>query len=179
MARRKGIPHRRKMGRYIRGNIDTTVPLGTLAAKDLLIFAVTGTVNERTLLTSIVCTWSQRAMTAVIDAGPIQFGVAHGDYASAEVEAWLETAGSWDEGDKIAQEIGRRKIRSIGTFTVPSTVASAVVFNDGRPKRTKLNWILNQGQTINIWVYNQGSVAISGATGADVNALGHANLFPK
>ncbi len=174
-----GKSGRRKMGRYIRGQLDEVFPYGTLAPKVVAIIAVAATVNERTLLSSIVATWAQRNVTAVGDAGPIQFGVAHGDYTAAEIEEWMEDAGTWNEGNKIAQEIGRRKIRSIGIFRMPAAVAEAVIFNEGRPKKTKLNWILNQGQTINLWIYNTGSVAISGASGADLTCTGHANLFPK
>ncbi len=170
---------RRKMGRYIRGNLDEVTPLGTLAAKTVLILGMDGSVNGRTLVSSIVGTWTLAGYTPVTDSGPIQFGVAHGDYTAAEIEAWLEDSGSWDEGNLIAREIGKRKIRSIGVFATPSGPTVSVAFNDGRPKKTKLNWILSQGDTLNRWVYNTGSVSVSGASGADVRLTGHANLWPK
>ncbi len=170
---------RRKMGRYIRGNIDDVLPLATLAPKDVIAIAFDGVVNERTLVSSIVATWSLAGYTPVTDAGPIQFGVAHGDYTSAEIEESLEDVGTWDEGNLIARERGKRKIRQIGVLQAPDSAAGSFVFNDGRPKKTKLNWILNQGQALNMWAYNTGSIAVSGASGADVRATGHANLWPK
>ncbi len=170
---------RRSMGRYLRGNLDEVIPLATLSPKDVLAVNVAGTVTERTLLSSIRATWSLGGMTPTLDAGPIQFGVAHGDYTSAEIEEWLEDAGQWTEGNKIAREISGRQIRSIGVLEAPESAAESVVFNDGRPKKTKLNWILETGISLNLWVYNTGSVAVSGATGADVRCTGYANLFPK
>ncbi len=170
---------RRKMGRYLRGNLEEVFPLATLAPKTLAALAVTGSVTERTLISSIIATWTLSSWTPVVDAGPIVFGVAHSDYTAAEIEAWLEDQGAWNEGNKISQEVSRRKIRRIGVLETPDAAVDSFVFNDGRPKKTKLNWILLTGQTIDMWAYNTGGVAVSGATGADIHCTGHANLWPK
>ncbi len=167
------------MGRYIRGGLDEVVPLGTLAAKDVLAVASAGIVTDTTLISSIVATWTLGGYTPVTDSGPIQFGVAHGDYTAAEIEEYLEDAGTWNEGNKIAKEVSGRLIRQIGVFDTPSGPTVSVSWNEGRFTRTKLNWLLQTSDLLNLWVYNTGSVAVSGATGADVRCTGHANLWPK
>jgi len=164
MARRP--TRRRRMGRYIRGNIDENLGLGT------------ETVNERTLVTSIIASWSLSNWTPAEGRGPVVVGVAHSDYTDPEIEAYIENTGSWNEGSKVEQEIGRRKIRRVGQFDIPSGATVSAVLNDGKPIRTKLNWILNQGQTLRYWAYNQGTLAIA-TTIPDVRLQGHANLFPK
>ncbi len=167
------------MGRYLRGNIDAVQPLATLGPVSLAKLDLSDTVSERTLISSIVATWSLNGWTPVTDAGPIVFGVAHSDYTATEIEEWMETGGMWAEGNKVSQEISRRKIRRIGVLQTPAAAEDSFVFNDGRPQKTKLNWILLGGQTLSTWAYNTGAAAVSGATGADVRANGHVNLFPK
>ncbi len=168
---------RRKMGRYIKGNIDLDFALGTLAAQDVVVSAIQDTVNERSLISSIVCTYSMSGYTVVDNAGPIMVGVAHSDYSDAEIEAWIENALSWDEGDLAAQEVAGRKIRKIGTIPVVTTLAASPL-NDGKPIKTKLNWVVNQGQSLKFWAYNHGSVALSG-TDPDMHVDGHANVWPR
>ncbi len=169
---------RRRMGRYVRGTIDVTIDLGTLAAKTGILQALSN-VNERTLISSMINYWGLSDFTDAVGDGPIMVGYAHGDYSLTEVEEYLEQADSWNEGNKIAQEIGKRQIRRVGVFksSVADSQGSAVL-NDGKPIRTKLNWILNQGQTINVWAYNMGDSALA-TTDPDLVVSGHANLWPR
>ncbi len=153
--------------------------LGTLAAKTLISVTLGGSVEERTLITSIVNTWSLADFTNAIGDGPIAVGVAHSDYSDAEIEAVLELTGTWKEGDLTAQEIGRRKVRRVGSFQ--SSVADSqgiAVLNDGKPIKTKLNWILTTGKSLKIWAYNEGDSALA-TTDPDLTVIGHVNLFPK
>ncbi len=166
------------MGKYIRGAVDEFTALGTLAAKDAIVTAFDETVNERTLISSLVATWSLSNFTAGALVGPIMVGVAHSDYSAAEIEEWIENAGSWDEGDLVNQEIAGRKIRKIGIFEVPDGVAESRELNDGRPIKTKLNWILLQGQTLGVWAYNLGQNPLA-TTDPIVATEGHANLWPR
>jgi len=169
---------KRPMGRYIRGNIDADTALGTLAAQTGIRTALAAVVTERTLVSSIVCTYGLQGFTVTDNVGPVVCGVSHSDYSLVEIEQWIEqTTGAWAEADLVAQEISKRKIRRIGTFAPPLSLAT-VSLNDGKPIKTKLNWILNSGQTLAFWVYNQGSVAIGG-TDPDFHATGHANLWPR
>ncbi len=165
------------MGRYIKGNIDLDFALGTLAPQDVVVAAVADTVNERSLISSIDCTYSLSGYTVIDNAGPIQVGVAHFDYSDAEIEEWIENVTSWDEGDLPSQEIANRKIRSIGTIPMVTSLAASPL-NDGKPIKTKLNWIVNQAQGIKFWAYNQGSAALA-TTDPDMHVTGHANIFPK
>ncbi len=169
------------MGRYIRGNVDENLALGTLAAGTLISAVFDETVNERTLISSLVAAWNMSDFTPAADTGPIIVGVAHSDYTDAEVEAFIENTGSWNEGDMIqSREVGRRLVRIVGTFQTPQSGDAAlnVSLNDMVPVKTKLNWILLQGQTIRYWAYNAGDVAIA-TTNPNVRLHGHANLFPK
>ncbi len=166
------------MGRYIRGNVDEELALAALASKDVVGAAFDEVVNERTLISSIVANWSLANWTDIANAGPIVFGVAHGDYSDAEIEQWLESTGQWNEGDMISQEISARKIRQIGTLGGAATAADSQVMNDGKPVKTKLNWILLQGQSLRIWAYNSGSAAVA-TTVPSLTANGHVNLWPR
>ncbi len=166
------------MGKYIKGAIDEDLGLGTLASKTAVEASFDETVNERTRVSSIVATWDMNNFTPGAGIGPILVGVAQNDYTQAEIEEFLETTGSWNEGDLVAQEVAGRKIRRIGVFEIPDDAGDAVTLNDGKPIKTKLNWIMLQGQTLNLWAYNLGSNPIA-TTAPNVHASGHANLWPQ
>ncbi len=167
------------MGKYIKGNIEENLDLGTLASKTLIADTFDETVEERTFLSSIVVSWSLDQLTA--PQGPISFGVAHSDYSDAEIEQVLEAVASWKEGDKIAQEVSKRLVKQIGVFVSPVGAAGGITdvsFNDGRPKKTKLNWILTSGKTLKMWAYNDSASALV-TTAPFMRANGHANLWPR
>ncbi len=177
MAKKRG-GKRRAMGRYIRGTVDEDLPGGTLAGKTLVSAGFDEAVQERTLVSSIVAIWSMNDYTPIASVGPVLVGVAHGDYSDAEIEEWIETTGSWDEGDLVQQEVAKRKIRRIGVFSEPAAATQAAVLNDGKAIKTKLNWILNQGITLKLWIYNQGTAAFA-TTDPRIRAQGHVNLWPR
>lgn len=171
---------RRKMGKYIRGNVDEQLQLTTLAAKTLVGVLMDETVNERTFVSSMLADWSIRNVTTGTGIGPVMVGVAHGDYSDAEIEEWIETVGSWNEGDMVqSREVGRRLIRRIGTFTtnIQSAVADSWNLQD-KPIKTKLGWILIQGQTLRVWAYNLGGSPFA-STVPEVMVQGHVNLWPR
>ncbi len=176
MAKRK--PQRRRaMGRYLRGSVDEDLVLGGLASKTVISVIFDETVNERTLVSSVVAAYSLAGWTLTTNDGPMLVGLAHSDYSDAEIEEFVEATGSWNEGDLVQQEISKRKIRRIGIFEEPDTDTDSVTLNDGKPIKTKMNWIVNQGQTLRVWAYNLGAGPIT--TGASIHVQGHANLFPK
>ncbi len=168
----------RKFRRYIRGQVDDLTLGGTLAANTVVGTNMDETVNERTYVSSIVATWFLDQFTPLANAGPVMVGVAHSDYSDAEIEAFIETTGSWNETDQIAQEVGKRKIRIIGVFDTPIDALTTVVLNDGKPITTKLGWILTQTQTLKLWVYNVGVIAFA-TTNPNIRAEGHVNLWPQ
>ncbi len=167
----------RKFRRYLRGSLNEAVDIGTLAANTLVGVNAAAVVNERTLISSIVAKHSLSNVTPLVDQGPLRIGVAHSDYTDAEIEEWVENTGSWNEGDKVSQEIAKRKIKDIGTFDQEASADLVVVLNDGKPMKTKLNWILTQGQTIKFWAFNEGAAAFA-TTAPDYDISGHANLWP-
>ncbi len=164
------------MGRYIRGRINENLSLGSLAAATLIGVAFDENVNERSLVSSIVATYSLADVASAANRGPVMVGIAHGDYTDAEIEAVIENTGSWNEGAKPQQEISKRLVRMIGTFPSTESATETDVLNDGKPIRTKLNWILNQGQGLRLWGYNTGTAAL---LAGGVRTEGHANIWPR
>ncbi len=173
----KSKGRRQRRGRYLRGRIDEGLSLGTLAAKTLVSDTWDGVVTERTLISSIVATYVVENITT--PQGPLLFGVAHSDYSDTEIEAVIENAGSWDEGNKVDQEIAKRLVRTIGTFATQAADAAVIndlEVNDGKMIKTKLNWILTTGDTLKMWVYNLSTAALA-TTVPILVAEGHANLW--
>ncbi len=169
-----GKGRKRSMSGYYKGNVDESLGLGTLASNTLVSDTWDETVNEKSLLSSIVATWSLDQLT--LSQGPISFGVAHSDYTDAEIEEVIENAGSWDRGNKIAREMARRQVRVIGVFEGLGETVQDVNFNDGRPIKTKLNWVLQTGDTLKMWAYNDSATALS-TTAPTMKSKGHANLW--
>jgi len=169
---------RRKFRRYIKGQIDFTLSLGTLATLTVIGATVGDSVIEKAYCTSVKCSYSLSGFTAAAGDGPILVGVSHGDYTDAEVEEWIETTDSWEETDMIGQEIARRKIRKIGTIRIPpgSAITDAFVLNEGKPMTTKCGYVLSTGQTVRFWAYNLGTSSLT--SGALLKVQGHANLWP-
>lgn len=184
MARRARGTYRRRKGRrrgtsgtYIKGRVNEALSLGTLAQFAMVSDNFDEVAEEKTLVSSIDAIWSIDQLKS--PDGPIMFGVAHSDYTAAEIEAVIEATGSWKLGDKIEQELQKRLVRIIGVFasgSMSSTFQSDHTLNDGRPIKTKLNWGLSTGQTLELWAYAMGPVD---TTGAVIRVEGHANLWQK
>ncbi len=168
---------RRKFRRYLRGAIDLDMLLGTLGAESLIGQNVPDSVIEQAFCTSVKVRCSMKNYTTSATRGPILIGVCHSDYTNAEIEEWVENLGSWDAGDLRSQEIAKRKIRQIGVFESPETAALSAVLNDGRLMTIRCKWMLQTGQTIKFWAYNNGSAALA-TTDPTVHFDGHANLWP-
>ncbi len=177
---RKGRGKRRAFRRYIRGNVDEELQLGTLAARTLVSQLFDEAVEERTLISSLVATYTLDQFTSAAGTGPLMVGVAHSDYTDAEIEAVVENTASWSEGDKVSQEIAKRLVRVVGTFGSEGGAGPTLkhTLRDGEKIRTKLNWILTTGQSLRVWVYNLGNAAIA-TTDPQVHVEGHANLWPR
>ncbi len=164
--------------RYLRGQFNDAVSLGTLAGGVLISDVLSDTVTEKAYCSSARATWTMDNYTKANNDGPILVGWAHSDYTDSEIEAWVENQGSWEETDQIGQEVGRRKCRLVGAFDAPIDPASTARLNDGKPITTKLGWMLTTGQTLRQWAYNSGSSALA-TTDPTVRVQGHANLWPK
>jgi len=171
------MARRGKSRRYIKGNVDEGNTLGTLASFTAIKFDFGETVASRTLVTSIVATYTISDFTSAGGDGPVMIGIAHSDYSFGEIEQVIEATGSWDEGDLPQQEIAKRKVRKIGVFTIPTGETVGVfTLNDGNPIKTKLNWILTTGDTLSSWAYNMGTGALTAQS--NILVQGHVNMFP-
>ncbi len=176
MARKKGGFNRR----YLKGVINAVDAPGALGSKAVSTTDFPDTVSEKTWISSIVASWSLANMTPAANAGPFLVGVAHTDYSNPEIEEFLESVGSWDEGDLVqSRETSRRLIRQVGTIGMPDDASDIVELNDGKPIRTKCGFYLQSGQTLQLFVYNLGGSSISGTTSPQFHARGHVNLWPK
>ncbi len=176
---RKGRRGRRKFRRYLKGKIDFDLALGTLGGNTNISTNVADVLVESAWLSSVKAVWSLASVTPVAADGPMMCGIAHSDYTTIEIQEWILNLDSWDQGDKIAQEINRRKIRQVGIFPIEGAGggAGARVLNEGRMVTTKANWQLTTGDTVKIWVFNTGAGALT--TGATLHVNGHANLWPN
>ncbi len=180
-ARRNG----RKYRRYLRGNLNELKNLGaTLAGNTGIRFISSGTVKEKAWLTSVRAAYSMKNYTPVVDAGPIQLWLCHSDLDLAQIEEYIEHAGStsWDQGDVVGREINSRGrlIKLVGTYVAQADGVPAQLYtiNGGRPTTTKLGWQLTTGQGLVMFWYNTGSAALT-TTDPEVNVNGHANLWPN
>lgn len=172
--------HGRKFRRYLAGAVDNEITLSTLGPATVISDPVDDTVIEEAFVSSVDATWSIKGYDqSQATAGPVSCGWAHSDYTSAEIEEWIESQGSWDQGDLRSQEIAKRKIKWVGTFEadIASGNLSIVTLNDGRPIKTKLRWMLSTGQTLRMWAYNTGAAALD--TGSLVRAMGTAHIWPR
>ncbi len=144
---------------------DVDIAGGTLAADDVTQTTFGTTLTEERRVLSIEASWGLTGLAAT--DGPLVVGVAHSDYTAAEIEEALESSGSWDEGNKVSQEQGSRLVRQVGILTEEETA-----LNDGQPVKTRLNWRLATGDTLQFWIWNRG---IGMTTGSLVKVSGHAN----
>ncbi len=101
--------------------------------------------------------------------GPLYLGVAHSDYTDAEILEWFNSQGSWDQGDKVANEEAKRKCRIIGMF--PGQLANELL-EDGRATKTTLKFMVEDGDTLNFFVINEGGATRT--TGGIVEIKGFA-----
>ncbi len=149
--------------------------IGALASLDVVVNNMHSVTTETLRVVSVDSSYAWSGKAAIDDAA--EFGLAHSDYSAAEIEECLEANGSIDLGNKTAQEQANRLVRSLGTITGPavSGASGGASFNDGRKLKTRLNWLLSTGDTINLWVRN-GSGAVY-STGSSLVASG--NMWVK
>ncbi len=147
---KKGRKSRRFNLRKVR--VTSKLVLSALAALDVASGALTNVVTNkiRLITADFAYAW---ANVADIDDG-MEFGLAHSDYTSAEIEECLEAGAAFELGDKVAQERANRLVRSIGVMSGSGTDGSGMSFKDGERHKTKLNWLLGEGDSLNIWVRN-------------------------
>ncbi len=136
--------------------LDASFAAGALGADAILSGTLIPASDSNYRLLSVKCLAVWADIAAVIDGGAA-FGVAFGDYTDTEIFECVTATGSISRGDKIVLEKANRWVRLIGTF--PSSPSAApdgeVVFNDGRPRKTRLNWAIPIGKTVKFFIWNQ------------------------
>ncbi len=157
-----------------RVRVATTVGLGALLASDVITGVITNTSTDPYRIVTADLTFSLVNVGNAADDGQ-EFGLSHSDYTAAEVEECLEAGGSIDLGNKIAQEQANRLVRTIGVMTGDPVAGAGMDFNDGKPKKTKLNWRMSTGKQLALWIRNGSSVNYT--TGAGLRVQG--NLWIK
>ncbi len=145
---------RRRRGKFIAARVSGTMALGTLSiaiviAQDLN----TGAADNEYFAHSCDLVVGTRGFTA--GEGPILIGLAHSGYSVTEIKEALEANGT-DFGSPTVMEQNNRMVRDHGLFPI---ITATEIMNDGRPKRTKLRFRVEDGNDVVIFAYNQ-----SGAT---------------
>ncbi len=160
----KGYP---KKGRYSLRmvKLNGTLVLGTLANVTVGASSITGVADGSYRMISVRVVWTLKNLTA--SQGPLTVGFAHSDYSVTEVKEAIESAASINIGDKVANEQSNRLVRVIGSFS-GNTVEESL--NDGKPIKTRLNWAIPIGQSVNAFAYNDSGAALT--TGAIIDLTG-------
>ncbi len=134
--------------------------LSTLAA-DTVKLATAPTLSQDVLILSVDTIHTIRDLTA--GEGPLEFGVADASLTVTEIAECLDASPA-HKNDVPAVEHAKRKVRSIGMF---DGAVGAEKFNEGRPRRIKLNWLIPASQSFpNFWVRNRSGATLT--TGAIV-----------
>ncbi len=152
----------RRVRRPVRGLlVRKTLLVGALASQDMVSALLGDTANDTIYAISLDATVALANHT--VAEGPIHVGIAHSDYSAAEIEEWFEASGAWDRADKIASEHNRRFCRRLGVFPGAGTDE---VLNEGRSFRTKVRFLIQEGQTIQVWAFNTSDATLT--TGASI-----------
>lgn len=148
--------------------VNTTITLGTLASGVVLAADLfQGNLTEDLYCMSADLQWSIRDLTAGDE--PIAVGLAHSDYTVTEIKENID-GGLLGPGNKIEQEQARRLVRKAGVFMSPDPTSTGGDLNDGKPKRSKVKWMIDSGKTLNIWAQNLSGAALQ--TGSVVRVIG-------
>ncbi len=150
--------------RYFQVSISNS--LGAIAAGDVVKLDQGNTVTDRVYALWAKGVWSFQENTA--GEGPLMVGLSHSDYTAAEVEECLEAGGSWDEGDKVANEQAARKVRRVGIF---DGIADEERLRDGQQMFTKLGFYIEDGKTIASWARNQDASARTAGSSVNFNGI--------
>lgn len=139
------------------------VALDTLG-NDIAIGLDTPDMAEDYYIQSIDVMAGLRGLTAT--EGPVEIGVAHGDYSVTEITEALNVSG-FDPDDKIAQERVKRKVRSIGLFATGQPNQN---LNDGKPVRVKCKFVVGNSKPIRFFAVNRSGAALTTGSVVEINS---------
>ncbi len=146
--------------------VAASTAIGALASLDVISAAGTSATTNTLRVISVDCAYAISDLAAQADDS-FQFGWSHSDYTSAEIEECLEATASMGVGNKIEQERANRLVREIGMMNPSGLIASGgggFSFKEGEKVKTKLNWRLAIGDTLNLWVRNaSGTIYTTGS----------------
>ncbi len=149
VAARKGRrPRKRYQLREVKFSVQ--LALSTLATKTVLPITLTGAADGAYRCVSINATWNIAGMTE--PEGPIIVGYNHSDYTVTEIKECLEAGTSISVGLKVEQEQSNRLVRRVGSLE-----SGLDDLNDGKPVKTRLNWLMPIGKSVEMFAYNDGS----------------------
>ncbi len=156
--------------------VAASMSIGALASLDVISAAGTSPTTNTLRVMSVDCAYGISDEGAGIDDG-YQFGWAHSDYSAAEIEECLEATASMGVGNKIEQERANRLVREVGMFGGGhfTPAGGGQSFNDGQRVKTKLNWLLAIGDTLDLWVRNASGTVYSSGT----DLLANGDLWVK
>ncbi len=140
-----------------------SLSIGALAAGDLIFGTVLVASTNRYRVVSTNVSYSLTDLAALIDDGQ-EFGLSHSSYTDAEVETCLESSTAIDIINLVEQEQANRLVRPLGYFTGAPGTDGSKSHNDGMPVKTKLNWLIGIGDTLNMWIRNGSDTAYSSGT---------------
>ncbi len=160
MARRPHKQYRRKGGKrkvYLPYNQEFS--LGAIADEDVITAASAHSAQDRMYLITHIGTWATHGFTAA--EGPVQFGLAHSDLTAAEIEEYLENTAAWFEDDLIGQltMLRGKWIKRVGVL---SLLTPDEILFDGRPKKTRLGFYINEDAKVNLWARAAGGAVTTG-----------------
>ncbi len=146
--------------------MEDALAIGSLVAGDVIKEDFGQTVKNRVWAKYSKGFWTWDGVT--VDLAPLVGGHAHGSYTAAQIEECLEAQAMWDQGNKVAQEQGRRKVRRTAAFSGNETEEIA---NDGKPIFRKLGFYIEDGETLSLWARNSGGSTIP--TGSSLRFSGY------
>ncbi len=157
---------KRRYGRLVWIPVTFELSVGALLDNDVIdADLLGGNLTEDFYWVGSKLVWSTRGGTS--GEGPIEVGMAHGDYSAAEIEENLEVAFLGPLG-KIEQEQARRLVRRVGTF---SGISSPENLNNGEAIITKSNFVQQDGASPSGWAHNLSGATLT--TGLVIVATGH------
>ena len=143
--------------------VSPSVALSTLASVTVIVTTVAADAVSTYRAVTVKGTWTIGNLTS--GEGPIVVGYAHSDYSVTEIKECLEAQLSINRGNKIANEQANRLVRVVGTL-----LEANQSLNDGKPMKTRLNWLINIGDNVNMFAYNDSATLLT--TGSNVRMTG-------
>ncbi len=158
---------KRRSGNFVAIPINGELTVGALANQAVVLDDILGgNLTEDLFVMSVDLQGVMIDITAG-EGDPSQIGFAHGDYSATEVAENLNVI-LLGPASKIEQERSRRLVRKTGLLSGDGSnafVAMTLIGKDGgRLIRTKLKFTVQNGKTINMFLFNNsGAVFTTGA----------------